>query len=41
VLKPGETAKLSIARKSGNMEFSVKVARRPQQLAMQAEENAN
>ena len=41
VLKPGETAKLSVARKNSNLEFSVKVARRPPQLASQSEENAN
>jgi serine protease DegQ len=41
VLKPGETAKLSVARKNNSLEFDVKVARRPPQLAMQPEENTN
>ncbi len=41
VLKPGETARLSVARKNNSLEFDVKVARRPPQLALQSEENAN
>ena len=41
VLKPGETARLAIARKNSNMEFSVKVARRPPQPAQPVEENGN
>jgi len=41
VLKPGDTARLSVARKNSSMEFEVKVARRPPQLAMESEENAN
>ncbi len=41
VLKPGETARLSVARKNSNMEFEVKVARRPRQAELQPEESAN
>ncbi len=41
VLKPGESARLSVARKSSNMEFDVKVARRPPQLAQQPGEGGN
>jgi serine protease DegQ len=40
VLKPGETARLAIARKNLNLEFSVKVARRPPQVEEQ-EANSN
>ena len=41
VLKPGESARLSVARKSSNMEFDVKVARRPPQLAQQPGEGGD
>lgn len=41
VLKPGETARLSVARKNSDMEFDVKVARRPRQAELQPEESAN
>ncbi len=40
-LKPGETARLAIARKNSSMEFSVQVARRPPQLALQPQEEIN
>lgn len=38
VLKPGEIAKLKVARKRSLLEFDVKVARRPPQVALQPEE---
>ena len=40
VLKPGEVANLSVARKNTGMKFSVKVARRPPQVA-QSENDSN
>lgn len=40
-LKPGESAKLSVARKNSSMEFGVQVARRPPQLTLQPEEEIN
>ncbi len=40
VLKPGETARLSLARKNQPVEFNVQVARRPRQAA-ETEENSN
>jgi serine protease DegQ len=41
VLKPGETAKLAVARKNLSLEFNVKIARRPPQTDLQPEENSN
>jgi serine protease DegQ len=41
VLKPGETARLAIARKNLSLEYNVEVARRPPQVSLQPEENSN
>jgi serine protease DegQ len=41
VLKPGENARLGIARKNLSLEFNVKVARRPPQTDLEAEDNSN
>jgi serine protease DegQ len=41
VLRPGEVARLAVARKNLALEFSVKVARRPPQANLQQDENAN